>query len=134
MSTLSQIRELENRPRPTLRKRLLRVLLIALLALAIVAGIHTWQSTQETHGSAHAAMKLVDVVSAEEKPDGVHITARLDAPSPQATSHRITGVIPTATWRQTHVLWACYPPADPAKAVLRTPLDPACSNLPELQN
>lgn len=98
------------------------------LLLVVVAAVRTWEDVAGRRSTAHVATKTVTVISAERHADGMHVRARLDAPSPAGTSHELEGVVPTSTWDLTHVLWACYPPSDPDKGELRTPLDPDCTN------
>lgn len=124
-------------PDPDVEKRLrrrqnIRSALLALVAVAvIVAGFQTWRSVRHQGESAHVATKLVTITSAEAEQDGVHITARLDAAAPDGTSHELHGIVPTATWNLTKTLWACYPPSDPNKGELRTPLDATCPTFVE---
>lgn len=116
----------EHRRRP--RARVRRALLAAVAALAVVGALLVWDVVAGRRTTAHVATKTVRVVSAERQGDEVHVRARLDAPSPSGTSHELDGVVPASTWALTKVLWACYPPSDPGKGELRTPLDPDCVN------
>lgn len=119
--------EIERRRR---RRRLIRAVVGALvLLLVVVAAVRTWDDMAGKRSTAHVATKTVTVTSAERHDDGMHVRARLDAPSPSGKSHELEGVVPSSTWDLTQVVWACYPPADPDKGELRTPLDPDCTNL-----
>lgn len=109
------------------RRRLVRNIVAALVIALVVFGVmRTWHAVTASGQNAHVATKTVTLIAAEPRDDGVHVRARLDAPSVDATSHELEAVIPTATWNLTHALWACYPPNDPARGSLRTPLDPGC--------
>ena len=110
------------------RRRIRNVLIGAVLAVTVIAGVQTWRNVTHEKSTAHVATKTVTVISAERKGDDVHVRARLDAPSPAGTSHELEGVVPASTWNLTKVLWACYPPSDPDRGELRTPLDPDCTN------
>lgn len=115
------------RARRSARIALLRRSILAVVAAVVIfAVVHSLQKHSNS-GDAHVATKLVTVTKSQSASDGVHVTGRLDAPSPNGTSHEIVGVIPTAQWNLSHVVWACYPPGDPDKGVLRSPLDPDCS-------
>lgn len=111
------------------RRRNIRTAAFALIALIILFLIaeSKWH-TSGNHGIPNVATKPVTVVSTHDQSDGVHVVARLDAASPGGTSHELSAVIPASQWQATHVLWACYPPADPAKGTLRTPFDSDCAN------
>mgnify|MGYP000406768480 FL=1 len=109
------------------RRRLVRNIVAALVIALVVFGVmRTWHAVTASGQNPHVATKTVTLIAAEPRDDGVHVRARLDAPSVDATSHELEAVIPTATWNLTHALWACYPPNDPARGSLRTPLDPGC--------
>ena len=109
------------------RRRLVRNIVAALVIALVVFGVmRTWHAVTASGQNPHVATKTVALIAAEPRDDGVHVRARLDAPSVDATSHELEAVIPTATWNLTHALWACYPPNDPARGSLRTPLDPGC--------
>lgn len=109
------------------RRRLVRNIVAALVMALVVFGVmRTWHAVTASGQNPHVATKTVTLIAAEPRDDGVHVRARLDAPSVDATSHELEAVIPTATWNLTHALWACYPPNDPARGSLRTPLDPGC--------
>lgn len=109
------------------RRRLVRNIVAALIMALVVFGVmRTWHAVTASGQNPHVATKTVTLIAAEPRDDGVHVRARLDAPSVDATSHELEAVIPTATWNLTHALWACYPPNDPARGSLRTPLDPGC--------
>jgi len=109
------------------RRRLVRNIVAALVIALVVFGVmRTWHAVTASGQNPHVATKTVTLIAAEPLDDGVHVRARLDAPSVDATSHELEAVIPTATWNLTHALWACYPPNDPARGSLRTPLDPGC--------
>ncbi|AIF41434.1 hypothetical protein HX89_11340 [Dermacoccus nishinomiyaensis] len=109
------------------RRRLVRNIVAALVMALVVFGVmRTWHAVTAPGQNPHVATKTVTLIAAEPRDDGVHVRARLDAPSVDATSHELEAVIPTATWNLTHALWACYPPNDPARGSLRTPLDPGC--------
>ena len=94
--------------------------------LVVFGVMRTWHAVTASGQNPHVATKTVTLIAAEPRDDGVHVRARLDAPSVDATSHELEAVIPTATWNLTHALWACYPPNDPARGSLRTPIDPGC--------
>lgn len=112
------------------RRRLVRNIIAALvIALVVVGVMRTWGAVRSQTSSPHVATKTVTLVSAEPQGDEVHVRARLDAPSVDATSHEIDALVPASTWKITHVLWACYPPNDPARGTLRTPLDPDCTHV-----
>lgn len=113
----------------TLRERLRNLTVAAVLAAAIVGVFFMYNSRSQPPSAPQVASAPVKVISTSTEPDGVHVTARLDAPSPDGTSHQLRGVIPEQTWAQTKVVWACYPPAHPGQGILRTPLDPDCSVL-----
>lgn len=108
------------------RRRVLNIVGALVILGVLVAAWATWAKISRNNGPAHVATKTVTIVSAQQETDGVHVRTRLDAPSPSGTSHELTAVIPLDVWRQTKVLWACYPPSDPGRGILRTPLDPAC--------
>lgn len=113
------------------RPAMLRNILIGLLVLWLVlqGTRYVVGKTMGTDSHDHLASSTVTVVSADRESDGIHVRARLDAPSPDGTSHELKGVIPEQTWAVTHTLWACYPPDKPGNGFLRTPLDPACSDM-----
>lgn len=117
------------------RRRLVRNIVAALVIALVVFGVmRTWHAVTASGQNPHVATKTVTLIAAEPRDDGVHVRARLDAPSVDATSHELEAVIPTATWNLTHALWACYPPNDPARGSLRTPLDPGCVHFVDPQD
>ena len=103
--------------------------LTALLLLGLaVAGWVVFRSMEgPTSNAKYPATAPVTVTEATQEPDGVHVRARLDAPSTDGTSHELTGIIPTSVWKLSHTLWACYPPKSPKDGFLRTTLDPVCA-------
>lgn len=111
------------------RRRLLRRLAtLALLALVVFGVLHTWQSVAGRKTRIHVATKTVTLLAAEPQGDQVHVRARLDVASPDAPTQELEALVPASTWKVTKVLWACYPPGDPAKGELRTPFDPDCTH------
>ena len=122
------------------RRRLVRNIVAALVMALVVFGVmRTWHAVTAPGQNPHVATKTVTLIAAEPRDDGVHVRARLDAPSVDATSHELEAVIPTATWNLTHALWACYPrttrhaaacarPSTPVACTSSTPRtdDPAC--------
>ena len=118
------------RPSHTYLPLLRHVLLLAMVALAVLMGVQYLSAQQQPEHSSGLASAPVSVVSAVKEADGIHVRAHVDAPSPDGTTHELTGVIPEQTWALSQSVWACYPPKDPRQGFLRSPLDPTCSAMP----